>query len=65
MKIPPEEGHVMSRSLLVFSVCRGGKISRGSEEEGELRKTSNHLANMEWLSLLILQRLNLEENQEC
>lgn len=26
VRIPPEEGHVMSRSLLVFFVCRRGKI---------------------------------------
>lgn len=29
MRIPPEEGHVMSRSLLVFFVCRGGKVFGG------------------------------------
>lgn len=26
VRIPPKEGHVINRSLLVFSVCRGGKI---------------------------------------
>lgn len=46
VRIPPKEGHVINRSLLVFSVCRGGKIF-GVGGKGELRETLKHSANVE------------------
>lgn len=36
VRVPPKEGHVINRSLLVFSVCRGGKIfGVGGKENSE------------------------------
>lgn len=43
MRVPPKEGHVINRSVPVFSVCRGGKIFG----VGAKRRASKHSANVE------------------